>query len=143
MISGIGLFGSGADNEVWSYGEEIFEICKKYMNIREQLRPYVREQMQLAHEKGTPVMRPLFYDFPEDAASWDVDDAYMFGPELLVAPVLWKDVETRQVYLPAGCRWTDCHTGKVLEGGQTVTAEAPADVIPVFRREGSELALKL
>ena len=81
-------------------------------------------------------MRPLFYDFPEDAASWDVDDAYMFGPELLVAPVLWKDVETRQVYLPAGCRWTDCHTGKVLEGGQTVTARSTRGCDPGVSERG-------
>ena len=60
---------SGAENEVWSYGEEVYEICKKYMELREKMRPYVKTLMQDAHEKGTPIMRPLFYDFPEDKKS--------------------------------------------------------------------------
>ena len=143
MVSGIGLFGSGADNEIWSFGERIFALCKKYIAIREQLRPYIRAQMALAHEKGTPVMRPLFYDFPQDSQSWAVDDAYLFGPELLVAPVMEKDVTQREVYLPAGTRWQECHTGKWYEGGARVAAQAPEDVIPVFVREGSGLSLTL
>ena len=61
---------SGSPNEVWSYGEEIYEICRKYMFIRERMRPYLQEQMERAHEYGTPVMRPLFYDYPEDPAVW-------------------------------------------------------------------------
>ena len=60
---------SGAENEVWSYGEEVYEICRKYMELREKMRPYVKTLMQDAHEKGTPIMRPLFYDFPEDKKS--------------------------------------------------------------------------
>ena len=62
---------SGAPNEIWSYGEEVYEICKKYIRIRENMRPYTRALMQAAHEKGTPVIRPLFYDFPEDAMCWE------------------------------------------------------------------------
>lgn len=62
--TGGGMMPSGADNEVWTYGEEVYEICKKYMEIREKIRPYIKTLMQEAHEKGTPVMRPLFYEFP-------------------------------------------------------------------------------
>ena len=64
--SGGGICTSGADNEVWSYGEDVYNICVEYMHIRERIKPYVREQMKAAHEKGTPVIRPLFYDFPQD-----------------------------------------------------------------------------
>ena len=83
-------------------------------------------------------MRPLFYDFQADKEAWNVEDAYMFGPDLLVAPVMDAGVRTREVYLPAGCRWTEAKTKTVYEGGQVVTAEAPLAVIPVFIREGKE-----
>ena len=56
--------------------------------LREEMRPYTRSLMQQAHEKGTPVMRPLFYDFPEDPACWDNESQYMYGPDILVAPVM-------------------------------------------------------
>ncbi len=79
---------SGAANEVWSYGDEVYAICTKYMSLRERMKPYITGLMQAAHEHGTPVMRTLFYEFPADAKSWDVSDEYMFGPDLLVAPVM-------------------------------------------------------
>jgi alpha-D-xyloside xylohydrolase len=128
---------SGADNEVWSFTGEVYEICKKYLFLREKLRPYVTVQMQAAHEKGTPVMRPLFYDFPDDKRSWETEDQFMFGPNYLVAPILFEGAREREVYLPAGQRWTDVWTGKVCEGGRIVTAAAPLDRIPVFSRDGT------
>ena len=98
--TGGGKHNSGAENEVWSYGEEVYKICEKYIHLRERMRPYVRQIMEEAHEKGTPAMRPLFYDFPEDKKAWDIEDEYMFGPDLLVAPVLYE--EQRENPLPAG-----------------------------------------
>ena len=141
FISGTGSFGSGAENEVWSYGEECFEIMKKYLFLRERLRPYIKEQMQLIHDKGTPIMRPLFFDFKDDKAAWDVDDEYMFGPDILVAPVIEAGVKSRKVYLPAGASWTDAWTGKVYEGGQCIEADAPIDVIPLFLKDGAKLPI--
>ena len=138
MVSGIGLFGSGADNEVYSFGDEVFAICKKYMFLREELRPYIKEQMRLAHEKGTPVMRPLFYDFPADKKAWETDDAYMFGPDFCVAPVMEEDVYERRVYLPEGPIWKDVFSGICYEGGRTVTVDAPMEKIPVFIRADSK-----
>ena len=138
FINGVRQLTSGQDNEVWSFGEENYEILKSYLMIREQLRPYIRDCMRAAHETGAPVMRPLFYDFPDDKEAWNVDDAYMLGPDLLVAPVMESGVQTREVYLPAGCRWTEAKTKTVYEGGQVVAAEAPLAVIPVFVREGKE-----
>ncbi len=79
---------TGGPNEVWSYGDRALPILEKYLRLRERLRPYVLDVMRAAHEEGLPVMRPLFLEFPEDAAAWSVDDAYLFGPDLLVAPVL-------------------------------------------------------
>ena len=137
MVSGIGLFGSGADNEVYSFGEEVFEICKKYMYLRETLKPYIKEQMRITHEKGTPIMRPLFYDFPEDKKAWETDDAYMFGSDFCVAPMMEEDLYEREVYLPEGCTWKDVFSGSSYEGGQTVKVDAPIDKIPVFMRADS------
>ena len=127
---------SGAENEVWSYGEEVYEICKKYMELREKMRPYVRSLMEAAHEKGTPVMRPLFYDFPEDKKAWEVEDEYMFGPDVLVAPVLYEGIREREVYLPEG-NWRNINDGREYAGGQTITAAAPYDAIPVFVKAGT------
>ena len=132
FINGVRQLTSGQDNEVWSFGEENFEILKKYLFIREQLRPYIRECMKETSENGTPIMRPMFYDFCEDKMTWETEDQYMFGPDILVAPVMEAGVTTRRVYLPKGEVWTECYTGKKYEGGQTVTAEAPIDIIPVF-----------
>lgn len=129
---------SGAPNEVWSYGETAYEILKKYLFLRERMRPYLTRLMQAAHEKGTPVMRPLFYDFPEDASAWKVEDQYLFGPDVLVAPVLYEGQRERAVYLPAGAHWKNAWTGEVFSGGQTVAAAAPLDQIPLFVRDGAE-----
>ena len=136
--NGVRQLTSGQDNEVWSFGEENYQILSKYLFIRERLRPYIRECMQAASETGAPVMRPLFYDFPEDKACWAVEDSYMFGPDLLVSPVMEAGVDSRRIYLPAGTRWTDAYTKQVYEGGQWVTVPAPIDIIPVMVREGKE-----
>ena len=100
-----GYCGSGGPNEVWSFGEEAYEIIRRYMYVREELKPYIMGQMKLAAEDGTPVMRPLFYDFCGDKNVYDIGDEYMFGPDLLVAPVVELGARKRMVYLPEGCRW--------------------------------------
>ncbi len=132
---------SGAPNEIWSFGDKVYEICKKYMDIRETLRPYTRERMEEAHTKGTPVMRPMFYDFPEDAACWEIEIQYMYGPDILVAPVMEEKEETKEVYLPAGAVWTNVWTKEPCEGGQTVTVKTSIDQIPLFTREGYTLEI--
>ena len=129
---------SGRDNEVWSFGEENTPILCKYLFLRERLRPYVRQIMREAHETGAPVMRPLFYEFPKDKAAWQVEDCYMFGPDMLVAPVMEPGMTQRRIYLPAGETWKDAYTGQVYEGGQTVTVPAPIDIIPVMLRGGKD-----
>ena len=125
---------SGAANEVWSYGEDVYEICRKYMQIREELRPYIRETMAAASEKGTPVMRPLFYQFPEDKMCWEIEDEYLFGDSILVAPIIHAGQRTRKVYLPAGSKWKVFRGEAIYEGGSWVEAAAPIESIPVFER---------
>lgn len=125
---------SGAANEVWSYGDEVYEICRKYMALREKMRDYTRSLMREAHEKGTPVMRTLFYEFPEDEICWDIEDEYMYGSRLLAAPVLNAGEVSREVYLPAGAQWEHTDSGTTYQGGRWVTVEAPLECMPVFKR---------
>ena len=113
------------------------------MEIREQLRPYTRLLMKEAHEKGTPVMRTLFYMYPQDKKCWEVEDEYLFGADILVAPILYANQRNREVYLPEGETWIEYGTGKKYEGGQTIQAKAELDVIPVFLREGSNILSKI
>ena len=134
-VAGGGQLGSGGPNEIWSYGEKNYEIFRHYIEVRESMRPYIKEQMQKAHEDGTPVMRPLFYDFPDDKEAWNVEDAYMFGDRYLVAPVMYAGATSRMVYLPSGAVWREQSTGKLHQGGGYVNADAPLSVIPVFVKE--------
>lgn len=138
FINNVRQLTSGQDNEVWSFGEDVYNILVQYLFIRERLRPYIRSLMQSAHETGAPVMRPLYYDFPTDATAAQVEDCYMFGSDLLVAPVMEAGATTRQVYLPAGSTWTDAYTGETYPGGQFVTVPAPLSVIPVMVRDGKQ-----
>lgn len=140
-IDGVEQLSSGQDNEIWSFGEPAYSIMRKYLFLRERLRPYIRQVMEQSHGTGSPVIRPLFFDFPEDQKCWSVTDAYMFGPDLLVAPVLEESVLHRHVYLPAGHDWTEAYTGRIFNGGQTVQAEAPLDIIPVFLRDKTKLEI--
>ena len=133
------MLDTGGPNEVWSFGEEAYDIIREMLFMRERLRPYIMEQMELAHERGIPPMRPLFFDYPEDEPSWDVDDQFMFGPDLLVAPVLYEGARSREVYLPAGTTWTDAWTQGKFEGGHHITASAPLERIPVYLRGAAKL----
>lgn len=129
---------TGGNNEVWSFGEEAYIILAKYMELRETLRDYTRQLMKEAHENGAPIMRPLFFEFQNDENVWDIKDEYLYGPDILVAPIIYEGAMWRTVYLPKGTNWTDAHSGKNYEGGQTITVEAPIDVIPVFLRQGKQ-----
>ena len=110
--------------------------------MRERLRPYIMAQMKLASVKGTPPMRPLFFDFPEDKnpPRWTINLCSV--AELLVAPVLNSGVTKRKVYLPAGATWTDAWTGKKFKGGQTIAAAAPLEKIPLYLRDGRKLPVR-
>ncbi len=129
---GGGFSPTGRDNELWSYGEEVYEILKKYLAIRLSLRDYLLSVFDEASENGSPVIRPLFYEFPADARAWEVSDEYMLGGKYLVAPVLYEGMRERTVYLPTG-RWRSFHDGTEYGGGE-IRAAAPLDIIPVFER---------
>ncbi|GAB4442714.1 MAG: glycoside hydrolase family 31 protein [Anaerolineae bacterium] len=130
---------SGGPNEVWSFGEEAYAIISDLLFLRERLKPYIMEQMKLAHEQGIPPMRPLFFDFPRDETAWAIEDQFLFGPDVLVAPILHLGARSRQVYLPAGATWTDAWSGETYTGGQQLTVDAPLERIPVYLRDEAKL----
>ena len=119
----------------WRFGDDVYAILSRYPDLRQRLRPYVRELMRAAHETGAPLMCTLFYAFPDDARCWEIDDQYMFGGDILVAPILKAGETQRGVYLPVGTDWVDAWTGRVFAGGQTIVCPAPQTEIPVFERK--------
>lgn len=132
--SGGGKCPSGADNEVWSYGEKVGAILEKYLKLRETLREYVRSLMTEASETGAPLIRTLFLEFPKDEQAWEVEDEYMFGGKYLVAPILYPGLTKRKVYFPVGAKWKELEGDKVYEGGATSEVDAPLERLPVFER---------
>jgi alpha-D-xyloside xylohydrolase len=136
------IVGSGGTNEVWSYGEDAYNIMSRYLQVREQLKPYILRNMQISSNEGIPMMRPLFFDFPDDRLTYTIEDQYMFGKDLLIAPVIEYMAKTRKVYLPAGASWTDALTGKVYKGGQTLDYKVTIDNIPVFCKNGFNFKIK-
>lgn len=129
---------SGAANEVWSYGEDVYKILTKYLHIREELRDYTRSVMKAAHEKGTPIMRTCFYEFPSDSRSWEVEEQYMYGSKYLVVPVLLPEQRKIKAYLPKGASWKLWDGSKTFRGGDEVEVDCPIETMPVFIRRQEE-----
>ena len=129
--------GTRPENEVWSYGAEAERILVKYLKLRYRLLPYTYSLAWRTHRTGAPFMRALFMDFPDDPNVRDITDEYMFGPAFLVAPVTGQGKTEREVYLPAGTSWYDYWTDEKHQGGRTVTAKAPLEVLPLYVRAGA------
>lgn len=130
---GGGFCETGHPNELWSYGDEVYKILRKYLDIRLSMKDYIKSVMDEASENGSPVIRAMFYEFPEDEKCWNLKDQYMFGSRYLVAPVMYQGMTERSVYLPAGT-WKNIHDSSVYEGNQTIMAAAPLDIIPVYEK---------
>ena len=135
------LCGSGLPNEVWSFGDKAYKIMSHYLKVREKLRPYIYKQMKNASKNGDPVMRPLFYDFPNDENAYNYKYQYMFGPDLLVTPVADPGITEMAVYLPKGAQWTDARTGKKYDGGKEIIVKVDLNNIPVFCKDSFKFNL--
>jgi len=121
-------------NEVWSYGNDTQAILEKYIRLRAAMKPYIAELAVNVTKRGVPTMRPLWYDFPEDNASYGINDQYLLGPRYLVAPVTVQNARSRNVYFPKGAKWTHIFTKEVVDGGKSMTVDAPLDTFPVYER---------
>ncbi len=126
--------------EPWTFGKEVEDICCKYISLRYQLLPYFYNLFREATLDGTPIMRPLFWEFPEDPHGYAIDDEFLLGPSLLVAPVIKPGATARAVYLPEG-HWYDFWTARVYKGSEFISASAPLERIPLFVRAGSILPM--
>lgn len=107
---------SGDPNEIWSFGEENFEILKNLIMLRERLRPYIKEQMDIASEKGYPIVRPMFFEYPEDETCYTLDEQYMFGDDIIFAPVVNRGQKVKRFYVPQG-EWMLTMDKKVYSQG--------------------------
>lgn len=101
--------------EPWEYGEDFTNAFRKAANLRYRLMPYIYAQAMQCTEQGLPMLRALFVEYPDDAGSWLIDDQYLFGSDILVAP-LFEEVTARDVYIPEG-EWIDYQTGKTYDEG--------------------------
>jgi alpha-D-xyloside xylohydrolase len=133
--------GERMHNEVWAYGKQAEGILSKYLRLRYELMPYIYSLGYGSYLTGAPYTRALFMDFPNDPKVSNIPDEYMFGSAILVAPVSEQGATSRSVYLPAGCDWYNYWTNEKIKGGQTITASAPIDKIPLFVRAGSIIPL--
>jgi alpha-D-xyloside xylohydrolase len=133
----------GGPNEVWSYGQTAYDAITAVIAMRERMRPYIHTHLRDGQTNGMPLLRPLLLEFPDDPAAWDIDDQFMFGPAVLVAPVTEFGARQRRVYLPAGATWTHVDTGGRYTGGAWITVAAPLERIPLFARDDADPPLRL
>ncbi|MBO9659909.1 MAG: glycoside hydrolase family 31 protein, partial [Chitinophagaceae bacterium] len=123
--------------EPWLFGTEAEKNCRSAIELKYQLFPYIYTYAREAHDKGWPIMRALMLEYPNDQQTFSIDDQFLFGKELLVAPVVKKGAVNRKVYFPEG-EWIDFHDGKtVYEGQQQQTVKAPLSKVPLFVKRGS------
>lgn len=127
--------------EPWEFGQAAIENYKYYAWVRENLIDYIYTAAETAHQTGVPMMRSMAVAYPEDVALAAVSDQYMFGPDLLVSPMLGGE-ETRQVLFPPG-HWTSLWDGKMETGPGKASVSAPLDRIPVYLKEGATLPVNL
>ncbi|ADG11726.1 alpha-glucosidase [Caulobacter segnis] len=133
----------GTVNEPWMY-PEVTPAIVGMMKLRRALRPLLHDLLWRHHADYEPVTRPLWLDFPEDPRAWQDGDAYLLGPDLLVAPALDQGVETVRAYLPAGATWRDLRDDKVYAGGAEHDLAAPLDGLPpMLAKEGSGVFVDL
>lgn len=127
---------TGGENELWSFGEDVFEILKGLVMLREHLRPYVEKHMKIAAEYGVPVMRPMFYDYPDDEICYTLGEQYMFGDDILFAPITNQGQTEKNVYLPKG-QWIRTMDKTEYTGGITVKCRAEINEFIAFVRKDS------
>lgn len=123
-------------HEPWAFGNEVEEICKKYIKIRYSLLPYHYNTFYQASITGLPIMRPLVLEYPEDENVHNLSDQFLYGESILVAPVYRPSTNKRIVYLPEG-DWYNFWTDEKSKGKSYIVADAPLDTLPIFIKAGA------
>jgi alpha-D-xyloside xylohydrolase len=127
--------GHRPQNEMWTY-EKVEPILITYDKLRYRLMPYIYSLAWKVTNEDYTIQRPLVMDWRTDSKTWNLGNQFMFGPAILVNPVLEANATHRTVYLPAA-KWYDFWSGTTLTGGQELEADAPLDRMPLFVRAGS------
>ncbi len=124
------------DQEPWAFNQEVEEISKKYIKLRYKFIPYLYDLLWQGEKTGLPVMRPLFLHNQSDSNTYNLNDQFLAGENILMAPVLEQGQNYRKVYLPEG-KWIDYWTGKEHQGNNYILKETPIDILPMYIKEGS------
>lgn len=124
------------DQEPWAFDDETLNISRKYIKLRYKLIPYLYDLMWECEQSGLPVMRPLLLHYTSDENTHEINDEFLFGPNILVAPILEQGKKFRAVYLPKG-EWIDYFTKEKFEGEKFIVKEAPLDICPIYIKAGS------
>jgi alpha-glucosidase len=127
---------NGYDHEPWRFGKYYEDTIRKYLKLRYRMMPFLYNWVEDAHRTGLPIFRPLLMNYQNDYNTLTIDDQFMIGADLMVAPVMKPGLTERMVYLPEGM-WIDFWTGKSIAGSAMIRAEAPLDVVPMYVRAGA------
>lgn len=130
----------GYDQEPWRFGAYYQEIIRRYLKLRYRMLPFLYTTLEEAHRTGVPLFRPLVLNYQADPNTQNLDDEFMVGEDVLVAPIMRPGLTERLVYLPEGL-WYDFWTGKPYSGKSMIRAMAPLETVPMFVRGGAILAL--
>ena len=126
-----------SEREPWRYGEEAYSIVKGFIKLRYSLIPYIYSQVINGLRTGKPLVRPLVMDYPNDAAVRDIEDEYMLGEYMLIAPIFSGN--TRSIYLPEG-NWYDYWSMSIIKGPTTINVNSPLSKIPIYVKDGALIA---
>lgn len=135
--------GTSTPREIWQFGQKgdtAYDAIATFIGLRYRLLPYIYATAWTVTSRGTTIMRPLMMDFPLDSKACDLNDEYLFGKAILVAPITTPE-HARTVYLPKGAAWIDFWTGQQLQGGEDIKKETPLDIMPLYVKAGSILPM--
>ncbi|TDO85908.1 alpha-glucosidase [Halanaerobium saccharolyticum] len=124
------------DQEPWAFKQEVEEISKKYIKLRYKFIPYLYDLLWQGKKTGLPVMRPLFLHNQSDSNTYNLNDQFLAGENILMAPVVQQGQKYRKVYLPDG-KWLDYWTGEEHQGNNYILKESPLDTLPMYIKKGS------
>lgn len=127
---------TGGPNEIWSFGDRAYPVLCRLIELRERLRPYIHKYMDIASQTGSPLMRPMFFEYPDDEVCYPLGDQYLFGEDILCAPIVNRGQTERSVYLPEG-EWVNVNDRQTYQGKRFVNAHAEIDQFIAFVKKGS------
>jgi alpha-glucosidase len=129
------------DHEPWRFGTYYEDIIRKFLKLRYRLLPFLYTNLETSSRTGIPLFRPILLNYQNDFNTLNIDDQFLIGDDLLVAPILKPEQRSRKVYLPLGT-WYDYWNGNRRKGPATIYVDAPLEIIPMFVRAGAMIAMQ-